>query len=678
MTSHAVELLGPSGPIAQAFDGYELRESQLRMAQAVEDTLRYGGVSLIEAGTGTGKTFAYLIPAILSGKTVVISTGTKALQDQLAQGDIPALRRALKDTTIPQFKTAVMKGLSNYLCLRRLKEFSFTPSSMVAPFSHQLPILEDFRQTTQTGDRSELEALPENADIWREVLSSMDTRIGAKCAHHDACFVTAMRRRAAKAAIIVVNHHLFFADLALRNLAGLESARVLPDYDAVIFDEAHRIEDVATQFFGTSVSSARVHRLVKDAENALARNGANNDLAERLSIAADAFFLELPDARGGEVVMERGDFTGELETRYFRLEDAAEALRAHASSRSSPDSLRQIGVRASRLIDDLSRLVDGASGDAVASIEETPKSTVLRLRPITVDSALRSALFDRVDSVVMTSATMTSATNSNATNSSATGALEATLGHTSQSHHHGLSFDYFCGRVGIDFEVESHALPSPFDFSQQAALYLPSLPDPRAPRFAELATDEILQLIDVTGGGAFVLCTSRRMMHTFAQLARPELVENGHRVLVQGQGPKDAMLARFREDKSAVLFATASFWEGIDVPGEALRLVIIDRIPFMVPTDPLVAARSAALEDAGQNPFMDYLVPEAALSLKQGFGRLIRSRQDHGIVALLDSRILKKRYGSVLLDSLPPATRCYDIDEARACWATMVGERALI
>ncbi len=611
------------------------------MAAAVEDAIAHRGLLLVEAGTGTGKTWAYLVPALLSGRRVVVSTGTKNLQDQIVQRDLPALaaHAGLRGQVV------AMKGLSNYLCLRRFEVFRKSATATEAPFRTQLPVLEAWKETSPRGDRAELEALAEDAAIWPWVVSGADTRIGPRCTHHEACFVTKLRREAAAADVVVVNHHLFFADLALR---GPHHGGILPDYDVVIFDEAHQLEDVATGFFGASVSTGKLERLARDSEQVLAGEGV--PLAGHLRTATHNFFAALPPVRaasGNREPLPPEAFTGALERRFFALDDALEALGAHGRlRRAESESLGQLARRAGQARDELARVAEGADGRSVAWQSSRGRGVAVGVSPVDVSETLREALYHRTDTVVMTSATLTT----------------------------GGDFGFLRRRLGIDFEVDELTLASPFDYATQAGLYLPEgLPEPRDPGFRVAAAEEIDALVGITGGGAFVLCTATKQMHALADRLRPRLVDRGLPVLVQGERPKTRLLERFQEAGDAVLFATASFWEGVDVPGDALRLVVIDKLPFDVPSDPLVRARCEAMERAGGKPFMELLVPAAALALKQGFGRLIRSQRDRGLVAILDPRIRTRRYGKVFLDSLPDASRCYSRDEARAFWALARG-----
>lgn len=626
----AADLLGPEGPLARALPGYEVRESQREMARMVEDALERGGVALIEAGTGTGKTLAYLVPAVRSHKRVIVSTGTRALQDQIVEQDLPLLRRHLAEPV----EAAVMKGLTNYLCRRRYRELLDGPGAETPALARRLPLLMDWIERTEAGDLAELDALSEDDPAHAAVRSGHDTRIGPRCAFHDTCFVTAMRARAQKARLVIVNHHLFFADLAMR---GPHGGGILPDYDAVIFDEAHQIEDVATRFFGVSVSDATIERLARDAAHAPIALGS---LLGSVRARADAFFEALPPGatrEGGRAELGREHFErGRGAATHHALDAALEALELAATRQAGEaEPILQLARRARRLRDELGRVAEPGSRH-VRWIERSDRRVAVGVSPVDVSGRFRGDVVQRVPAVVLTSATLTT----------------------------GGSFAFLRQRLGIDFEVDEAILPSPFDFPAQAALYLPPLPDPRAPAYFDAALDEIVRLVRLTRGGAFVLCTSLSMMRRLAAAARPRLA--GLPVYLQGDAPKGALLTRFRGDGDAVLFATMGFWEGIDVPGDALRLVVIDKLPFEVPSDPLVEARCRELEEAGERAFIRYLVPAAALGLKQGFGRLVRTRRDRGIVAVLDSRLTTKGYGKVFLESLPDATRCASFTELEA------------
>jgi ATP-dependent DNA helicase DinG len=670
----ARQLLGPDGPLARGIENYEDRAGQLEMADAVERAIADEHALLCEAGTGTGKTLAYLVPAILSGRKVVVSTATKALEEQIFHKDLPLVTRHLG--LDPQ--AALVKGLGNYLCLRRYHELRTSSAALTDPaLGRSLPMIEAWASDTETGDVSELSGLAESDPIWREICSSSETRIGSTCEYFERCFVTRMKRDMERARLLVVNHHLFFADLALRSSSKGPGPRVgaLPPYDVVIFDEAHQLEDIATSFFGTRISRARIESMLRDAERAFVAAGlafptagkggkrARHDKTLALSpnttgegsallaLVSEAsehlFSCVTPLAHGahlgaeGKVALAPALWTGALLDAYHRLDTALDALRGYADLKAVTEPLRLVATRAEQLREDAARIVDPAI-NRIAWLEVRARSIALGASPIDLGATFREQVFERIGAVVLTSATLT------------TGGAK--------------DFRFLRSRLGIQDREASGvvelAVASPFDHAAASLLYTPSdLPDARDSAFGPAAADRVADLVAIAGGGVFVLCTSLRAMHAFAHTLEGRTPEP---LLLQGVAPKGALLAQFRASGNAVLVATMSFWEGVDVPGDALRLVVIDKIPFAVPTDPIVVARSAALEAAGKNPFIAYAVPQAAIALKQGFGRLLRSRIDRGVVAILDRRVLTRGYGTTLLGSLPPARRTERLDEVRA------------
>jgi ATP-dependent DNA helicase DinG len=652
-------LLGPGGPLARAFPGYEERTGQLDMADAVERALAEDRTLLCEAGTGTGKTLAYLVPAILSGRKVVVSTATKALQEQILAKDLPLLVEHLGLDP----KAALGKGLGNYLCLRRFGELRQSAGALAdSGIRRSLPLVEDWARETETGDVAELVTLGEGDPIWREVASSSETRIGQGCAHYEACFVTRMKRDLEEARLIVVNHALFFADLAVKMAAserGFAGAGALPPYDAVIFDEAHELEAVATDFFGVRFSGARVEALARDADRAfvaagladvLRAKGEGTALTGLVREAADALFEPLArfGQSGGEgrVPLPPDAWTGDLLAAYHRFDSALEALAGYAETRSRDEAVRLVAGRAQELRAAAARVVDPKKNQ-VTWVELRARSVTVGASPIDLGDLFRARVVEPIGAVVLTSATLTTGASS--------------------------PFGYLRSRLGLGehltVPVDELAVPSPFDYPNAALLYTPrDLPEVSDAAFVPRAAERIAELVAVTGGGAFVLCTSNRAMRAFAAALRGRTPLPP---LVQGDAPKQMLLRRFRAARDAVLVATMSFWEGVDVPGDALRLVILDKLPFAVPTDPVVAARCRALEEEGQNPFLAYSVPEAAITLKQGFGRLIRTRTDRGIVAILDRRIRTRGYGAALISVLPPARRTDDMAEVAAFWAAV-------
>jgi ATP-dependent DNA helicase DinG len=677
----ARDVLGPGSPLSKRLQGYEDRPGQLAMAEAVEAALLEDRPLFVEAGTGTGKTLAYLVPAILSGRKVVVSTATRALEEQIFQKDLPIVRQILEPLGVT-FQAALMKGLGNYLCKRRLHErlasdpggsggSDRAPPGVTGGLGIDLARIAEWAKTTESGDRAELAALAEDAIAWRDVQSSSDTRIGAGCTYFDECFVTKMRKDAEDATLVVVNHHLFFADLALRRGRGGDYATVLPPYDAVVFDEAHQIEEIATAFFGVRVSSSRVEALVRDARRGLTAakllsalgTGEARSLLDGTSTASSRFFAVLAarGRAGGEQrrILSDREIDDDVRRAHAELDGALEGLWAYAKANDRHEAIAVVARRARELRGDLKDVLagtrateDGEVSAHIAWIDVRDRSVSIGASPVELGPTLRASLFDRVQGVVCTSATL------------ATGGSIADA-----------SFRFARQRLGAPPGTTELVVPSPFDVPARSALYVPrDLPEPSDPAFERAAVDRIVDLIGVTGGGAFVLCTSTRAMKAF-HAALAKRIEQP--LFVQGAAPKHLLLARFRASEHGVLVATMSFWEGVDVPGHALRLVVLDKIPFAVPTDPVVAARCAQIEREGGNPFAEYSVPVAAITLKQGFGRLLRTKKDAGIVALLDKRALTKGYGRKLLASLPPATRVSSLDDVRDFWAPLAQELLL-
>lgn len=632
-------LLGPGGALQAALPAYEHRPEQLQMARAVERAFTERSYLLAEAGTGTGKTLAYLVPALLSGRRVVVSTATKTLQDQIFYKDLPLL----KDRMGLKFEAAYLKGRGNYLCLQRFNAFSKDPTFGSREEVRYWPLIQSWSGRTETGDRAELE-IPENFSAWSRLSATADTCVGTKCPLYEQCFVTRMRREAESADLLVVNHHLFFADLALKG-AGRRTEGVLPLYEAVIFDEAHALEDAASGQFGTSISNHRLEELSRDAVAALPETDSRfttlRALAARVRTHAEVFFTQAPrvlglaSAEGG--VALKPDRMAMLAGPLEQVRHGLAALSSFTSSEREPELLA-LARRGAEMADELTFLEKADSTDHVYWAEARGRGVFLRASPIDVAKEMRGRLYGGVDTVVFTSATL---------------AAEG-------------RFDFFARRMGLYddegvpvAEVRTLAVPSPFDFEQQAALYLPThLPDPAVPGFIEAVAEEILRLCEVSGGRAFVLFTSLRNMERAYELTKSRLP---YQVLKQGERPKKQLLEAFRELPS-VLFAAHSFWEGVDMPGDALSLLIIDRLPFASPGDPLVAARIRQLEARGEEAFEQYQLPQATLALRQGFGRLIRTQSDRGAVALLDRRIVTKPYGRAFLESLPRAARVEDLD----------------
>jgi ATP-dependent DNA helicase DinG len=640
-------VLGPGGLLARQSEHYEHRPQQIDMARLVRRVLDERRYALIEAGTGTGKTLAYLLPAILSGRRLVLSTATKTLQEQIVNKDLPLLER----TSGIEFKATVMKGRGNYLCLARLERAQEDPHFTVPTRedARALALIEKWSGETQTGDRAELD-LPEGLRIWRELSATSDTCLGQRCPVFEECFVTRMRRQAADSDLLIVNHHLFFADLALKTSRGAgRGAEVIPRYDAVVFDEAHALEDVATEFFGVGASDYRVEDLVHDTERLLDKLEESDDVESLLTKAervSRQFFREVAERlpRSREPLRLKAADAGRLRVGAGDLRDVLLALKGRLGREEDVD-VQNIVRRARELVDDLDFLVSVDEPGFVYWAEGRARATFLRAAPIDVAEELSNRLYRSVDTVVFTSATL-----------------------TAQGR-----FDFVKQRLGLSdpesgadlYSVETLLLDSPFDYRTQAALYAPThLPEPTDRAFVEAAAEEILELCKLTDGRAFVLFTSLRNMNEVHRRLKDRLP---YRVLLQGERPKQVLIEEFRE-KPSVLFAAHSFWEGVDIAGEALSLVIIDKLPFASPADPVVAARVELLESRGHDAFGEYQVPQAALALRQGFGRLIRSRRDRGVVAVLDRRLTTRRYGRAFLDSLPACPRTDDRAKIAGWW----------
>jgi ATP-dependent DNA helicase DinG len=660
-------IFGPDGLIAKTHPEYEHRPGQIDMAEAVLRAFEERRHLIVEAGTGTGKTLAYLVPAIAaacgSGARIVISTGTKNLQEQLMDKDIPFLQETLP----AKFRAAVMKGRNNYACLHRIKR------AEGMPFLEGLEQIDQFDEVfrwvtqTDTGDRAELSTLPENLPFWRHIDARSDTCLGQQCPDFDPCFITRMRQRAIDADVIVVNHHLFFADLALRN--GAYGA-VLPDYAAVILDEAHQIEDVASEYFGTGISNYQIDDLLRDVSYLKVEDRESQKELTRVSARiqrfADLFWISFHEGRGleGRFTLTRravaqvdnlrsefgegeesqiktlGDREEEPQINNLRYNDAYVALdnvlhRLETTlgiMKDAEDDVDNLLRRARQLRFDLNFIVKADDQQFVYWIERRGRGVFLRASPIDVSAFLQDKLFDKVPTVVLTSATLSSAGN----------------------------FRFIRGRLGLD-EAEEMIAESIFDFENQAVLYLPAkMPDPRSPQWGAAAAAEAIKIVNATSGRAFILCTSFAGMNEMFERVASQI---DFPCLVQGSASKGELLKKFRATPNAVLFATSSFWQGVDVRGEQLSCVIIDKLPFAVPSDPIVAARQRHIEEEGGSSFYEYSVPQAIISLKQGLGRLIRSTTDRGVLAVLDPRLRTKMYGQQFIKSLPKCRITSSVDD---------------
>jgi ATP-dependent DNA helicase DinG len=665
------QFFAPGGLLSKTHPAYEFRRGQLQMAQAVEEALEENRHLIVEAGTGTGKTLAYLLPVIRSGKRVIISTGTKNLQEQLFFKDVPALEQALFPGEDRKLSVCYMKGRNNYLCRKKLYDLTDQPVlSGLEEIEHYRAIAA-WEKTTQSGDRAELAELPEASALWHKLDARADTCLGQKCKDYDRCFITEMRRRAAESDIIIVNHHLFFADLSIKLEAeGAPDAGVLPECGAVIFDEAHELEDIAGNYFGISVSNLRMDELTRDVEHLLQReklytpqmSGAIQSVRERSQL----FFSLLPTNEGRFAFDSRREFLEENGEEFLALNQALYRLGAEMEQLpQKPEDVFSLVRRAQQLQVQLRFVMESEDPNTVFWIERrafrgapgalarqksseekrtgSRTNVFLQATPIEVGQILRECLWSKLETSVLTSATLAV----------------------------GGAFDYIRQRLGLDHAREL-IVPSHFDYESQAILYVPpDLPDPRTPQFAAEAASLIRRLLEITRGRAFVLFTSYAQMDEIYERLLGLL---DFPMLKQGDAPKSALLEEFRLTPHAVLFGTSSFWQGVDVQGEQLSCVIIDRLPFAVPSDPVVAARVKAIDAGGGNAFFEYQVPSAVITLKQGFGRLIRSLHDRGLLALLDNRILKKQYGRVFVESLPPYKKTTDLKKVEGFFGTDVSD----
>jgi ATP-dependent DNA helicase DinG len=650
------EIFGRGGLISRAHPDYEHRPGQIEMAEAVLRAFESRRHLVVEAGTGTGKTLAYLVPAIAAatarGTRIVVSTGTKNLQEQLMEKDIPFLQRVLPK----KFTAAYMKGRNNYACLQRIKRADASPILDGLDDVDYFDQVKRWAHDSQTGDRAELTDLPESLSFWRHIDARSETCLGQKCPEYDPCFITRMRQRANDADIIIVNHHLFFADLALR---GGEYGQVIPDYSAVIFDEAHQIEDVAAEYFGAQVSSYQIEDVLRDLQ-ALPINDAdaNKELTRasaRVARFAEHLWLGFQqDSRGEEQgrspilpgTFARKDARGEIEPTsvgqsYLALDGALARMEATLDAlRDAPPEVDNVLRRVRELRFQMEFIVAGDDKRFVYWLERRGRGTFLRASPIDVSTLLQEKLFDRVETCVLTSATLASAN----------------------------SFQFVRERLGLIEKTDELIARSGFDYERQAILYLPpQMPDPRSPQWADAAAEEIVKILEVTHGRAFILSTSLSGMRSLYERVAPRV---NFPCFVQGDASKTFLLDTFRQTPHAVLFATSSFWQGVDVRGDALSCVIVDKLPFAVPTDPIVAARQRFIEDAGGSSFYEYSVPQAIISLKQGLGRLIRSATDRGVLCVLDPRLRTQGYGKKFLASLPVRRTTSDLTEVARVFET--------
>ncbi|MFZ0426712.1 MAG: ATP-dependent DNA helicase [Acidobacteriota bacterium] len=637
-------ILSPGGVLAGCLEHYEYRPSQLQMAQAVLDAIEDGENLCVEAGTGTGKTLSYLIPALMAGRRVIVSTATKNLQEQIFLKDLPLLRASL----FPGLKATYMKGRQNYLCLRRFEEQGREAWLAHGGRYEFRELLAEWRETTETGDRAELAWLGDEDAAWSNVDARSDGCTGQKCPHFAGCFVTRMRQRAFESDIIVVNHALFFANLALESD---EIGRILPEFSILILDEAHDVEDVAADHFGKRLSNFQLEDLCRQLRRVLPPGQEDLlDRVTRLETAAERLFGGLPGVEGRHSLnFFRGlhgsamvDLRAELGEQAAHLARTLEQLFHKLElTRAAGDETDPALRRVDRCFETLQDIFNVEEPENVYWFERSGRGVYLHLTPIRVAPLLREHLFGRTDTTVLTSATLTVDDN----------------------------FEYVRERVGIP-DPRELVVPGEFDYERQAVLFVPrDAPEPRSPEHFHYLMRHIRAVLKLTDGYAFLLFTSLQQMHRVYSA----LDASGEfPVLCQGRKPKSLTLQDFRSTPRAVLCATSSFWQGVDVQGEALRAVVIDKLPFHVPTEPLIAARIHHLKEEGRDPFLSYTVPSAIITLKQGLGRLIRSRRDTGILAVLDSRLWSRRYGNLFFRSLPKCPVADNIEDLENFFSRIV------
>ena len=640
------DIFGPRGPLAQALPDFRVRREQLHMAQRIADALAARESLVVEAGTGTGKTFAYLVPVLLSGRRVLISTGTRTLQDQLFTKDLPLVAAALGRPA----RVALLKGRANYLCRYRLERLDAAGEQLgLADFGAtrsrasqaMLARVQRWARTTRRGDLAEIRGLADSHPVWPQVTSTRESCLSARCPQFTRCHVVLARREALEADVVIVNHHLLLADLALKE-DGFGD--LLGSADAIILDEAHQIPDLATQFFGAHVSSRQLDTLLKDLRAELTAHSAASLPGERARAPAAAL-LEAEDAlaqlrsaaaaSAGRSAWSAG--ASVLTSAMTALEESLQGLQAVLARAEEQTPLAQLAERAAEVAASLARIGAVDEFDGARTLESTPRGFTLSLMPFDISQRFRALLEARAAAWIFTSATLCL----------------------------GEEFGHFTGRLGLS-DAPTLRIDSPFDHERQSLLYLPQgLPEPASAGYVAAVIDTAEPLIRAAGGGAFVLFTSHRALGQGAALLRARWSAGApFRLLVQGEAPRERMLEEFRADGNAVLLGTASFWEGVDVKGDALRLVIIEKLPFASPDDPLVRARIEHLTATGSNAFRDYQLPEAALALKQGTGRLIRSEEDYGVVVICDPRMVGRGYGRVFLAALPPMTVTREAQDA--------------
>jgi ATP-dependent DNA helicase DinG len=643
------QFFADSGPLASAIPGYRLRPQQVEMGQAVEQAIEKRGVLIAEAGTGTGKTFAYLVPALAKGGKVIISTGTKTLQDQLFSRDIPMVRNALQAPVT----VALLKGRANYVCHYHLERAKNDGRFLDRDDVVYLARIESYARTSKTGDRSGLAEVPEDATVWPQVTSTRENCLGGDCPNYKQCFVMEARKQAMEADVVVVNHHLFFADVVLRD-EGV--AELLPACNTVIFDEAHQLPETASLFFGETVSTHQLIELGRDTRMEAATSAKDNpalpDAASQLEKAARDLRLQVRDDIGRQPYAQAAanrDFTDALNVAVARLTELAGVLKSQADR---SEGLRNCWMRGMEMLDRLGRWQEEEDRERVRWVEVFAQSVHLNATPLSIADIFHRQISGHPRAWIFTSATLSV----------------------------GGDFSHYQREMGLD-EAATAFWESPFDYQNQALLYVPEkLPEPNSEGYTRAVVDAALPVIEAAEGRTFFLFTSLRAMREARELMETGMKRMGmeYPLLMQGEGSRTELLGRFRKLGNAVLLGSASFWEGVDVKGEALSLVIIDRLPFAPPDDPVLAARIEKMNSEGRNAFMEYQVPQAVITLKQGSGRLIRDENDRGVLMICDPRLISKHYGKRIWRSLPPMKRTRDLGEVRDFYKRIAVEEAAV
>lgn len=631
------EIFAPEGWLASRIEGFSYRPQQQEMAQQVAEIMQQGGVLICEAGTGTGKTFAYLVPALMSGRKVIISTGTKNLQDQLYHRDLPKVRQSLSSPV----STALLKGRSNYLCIHRLENTLVEEIRLTKQQLGQLQEIREWSTTTKSGDIGDMSEIPEDASIWPVVTSTTDNCLGQECSAYSKCYLVEARKRAQEADLVVINHHLLCADMALKEEGFGE---LLPSADCFILDEAHQLPEVAGNFFGITLSGRQLNELAKDCITEYHKEAKDTpqlmDRAEALKRASQdlrlAFGLEVRRGAWSEL-SDNPSVNVQLENLQQALDDLLEALTAVEGRGKGLDSIKE---RCEVQIQRLQGLMDDQAEESIRWYETQRQSFRLNRTPLDIANIFRGVMQAHHAAWIFTSATLAV----------------------------GDSFDHFANQLGLQ-EATTHCWGSPFDYPRQAVWYVPQgLPEPSDRNFNRTVSDLSLPILKASNGRAFLLYTSHRALQEAAEYLQDKL---DYPMLVQGTAPRTELVEQFRELGNAVLLGTSSFWEGIDVRGEALSCVIIDKLPFASPGDPVLQARIDALRQKGGNPFMTFQLPQAAIALKQGAGRLIRDESDRGVLVICDPRLLNKPYGKVFIRSLPPMTKTRDLSVVQRFFSLM-------